>query len=80
MRIGIDLGGTKIEGVVLSGEGLIVHRKRVPTPHGDYRGTVEAIVELIRYLDEETGERPTVGIGMPGIISPAANDGPRPRL
>ena len=70
MRIGIDLGGTKIEGVVLSGEGLIVHRKRVPTPHGDYGGTVEAIVELIRHLDQETGAHPTVGIGMPGIISP----------
>lgn len=70
MRIGIDLGGTKIEGVVLSGEGLIVSRKRVPTPHGDYRGTVEAIVELICHLDQQTGERPTVGIGMPGIVSP----------
>jgi fructokinase len=70
MRIGIDLGGTKIEGVVLSRDGDIVARKRVPTPKGDYRGTVNAIVELIRHLDRESGAQPSVGIGMPGIISP----------
>lgn len=70
MRIGIDLGGTKIEGVVLDGAGAIVARKRVPTPKGDYRGTVNAIVELIRHLDRESGAQPSVGIGMPGIISP----------
>ena len=70
LRIGIDLGGTKIEGVVLDGGGDIMTRKRVPTPKGDYRGTVDAIVELIRYLDRETGAQPSVGIGMPGIISP----------
>ena len=54
MRIGIDLGGTKIEGVVLDRDGDIVARNRVPTPKGDYRGTVDAIVELVRHLDEET--------------------------
>jgi fructokinase len=70
MRIGIDLGGTKIEGVALGRDGAIVARKRVPTPQGDYRGTIDAIVDLIRYLDKETGEQPSVGIGMPGIISP----------
>lgn len=70
MRIGIDLGGTKIEGVVLNGNGDIIARKRVPTPKGDYRGTVNAIVELIRHLDRESGAQPSVGIGMPGIISP----------
>ncbi len=70
MRIGIDLGGTKIEGVVLDGAGAIVVRKRVPTPKGDYRGTVAAIVELIHHLEREVGGQPSVGIGMPGIISP----------
>lgn len=70
VRIGIDLGGTKIEGVALGRDGVIVARKRVPTPQGDYRGTIDAIVELIRYLENETGGHPSVGIGMPGIISP----------
>jgi fructokinase len=70
MRIGIDLGGTKIEGVLLDGDGAIVSRKRVPTPQGEYRGTVNAIVELIRFLEAQTGGHPPVGIGMPGIISP----------
>ena len=70
MRIGIDLGGTKIEGVVLDGAGVLVARRRVPTPQGDYRGTVNAIVELIRHLEREVGAQPNVGIGMPGIISP----------
>jgi len=70
MRIGIDLGGTKIEGVVLDRAGDIVARKRVPTPKGNYRGTIDAIVELIRHLEKETAGPPSVGIGMPGIISP----------
>ena len=70
MRIGIDLGGTKIEGVALGRDGAIVARKRVPTPQGDYQGTIDAIVALIHHLEKETGERPPVGIGMPGIISP----------
>ncbi len=70
MRIGIDLGGTKIEGVALDSQGAVVVKKRVPTPQGDYHGTVAAIAELIRYLDQETGAPRSVGIGMPGIISP----------
>ena len=70
MRIGIDLGGTKIEGVALDPQGVIVARKRVPTPQGDYRGTVNAIVELVRHLEREVGGHPSVGVGMPGIISP----------
>lgn len=70
MRIGIDLGGTKIEGVALNREGEIVARKRVPTPQGDYQGTIDAIVGLIHHLEEEVGERTSVGIGMPGIVSP----------
>ena len=71
MRIGIDLGGTKIEGVALHANGSVAARRRVATPGGGYRGTVEAIVELVHHLERETVERSSVGLGMPGIISPA---------
>ena len=71
VRIGIDLGGTKIEGVVLHPDGSIVARRRVPTPQGDYAGTVRAIADLVGALEQETAERCSVGLGMPGIISPA---------
>jgi fructokinase len=71
VRIGIDLGGTKIEGVALAQDGLVAARRRIPTPQGDYEGTVRAIADLVVYLDSETQSRGTVGLGMPGIISPA---------
>jgi fructokinase len=71
VRIGIDLGGTKIEGVALAQDGLVAARRRIPTPQGDYEGTVRAIADLVRYLDHETQSRGTVGLGMPGITSPA---------
>ncbi len=71
MRIGIDLGGTKIEGVGLDANGVVAARRRVQTPQGDYEGTVAAIVDLVRHLEQETGGEGSVGMGMPGIISPA---------
>ena len=71
LRIGIDLGGTKIEGVVLGPSGDVVARHRVPTPQGDYEGTIRAIADLVKRLENESGARCTVGVGMPGIISPA---------
>jgi fructokinase len=71
VRIGIDLGGTKIEGVCLDREGNVAARRRVPTPQGDYDGTVRAIAEVVAHLEQETASRSTVGVGMPGIISPA---------
>lgn len=71
MRIGIDLGGTKIEGVALDATGVVAARRRVPTPQGDYDGTVRALVDLVRLLEQETGGKASVGMGMPGIISPA---------
>jgi fructokinase len=71
MRIGIDLGGTKIEGLVLSDSGQELARLRVPTPQGDYHGTIEMVVDLVEQLEDLTGRRSTVGIGMPGAISPA---------
>lgn len=72
MRIGIDLGGTKIEGIALDAAGEISARRRVSTPQGDYDGTVRAIAEVVRHLEGESGSRGSVGLGMPGIISPAS--------
>jgi fructokinase len=71
MRIGIDLGGTKIEAVALGRDGTEHVRRRVDTPRGDYDGTIAAIVNLVGLVERETGERGTVGVGMPGSISPA---------
>lgn len=71
MRIGIDLGGTKIEGLVLDTDGTERARRRVATPDGAYEDTVEAIVDLVAELEEQVGARCTVGIGHPGAISPA---------
>lgn len=71
MRIGIDLGGTKIEAAVLDSAGTIMARRRVPTPRGDYDASIAAIVTLVADLEQEAGERCTVGVGMPGTISRA---------
>ncbi len=71
MRIGVDLGGTKIEGVVLSDGGALVARRRVATPRGDYEATLVAVARLVLDLEREAGSRGTVGVGMPGAISPA---------
>ncbi|HET7292780.1 MAG TPA: ROK family protein [Vicinamibacteria bacterium] len=71
MRVGVDLGGTKIEAVVLDESGHERARRRVATPRDDYQGTLEAIASLVERLESEAGARGTVGIGMPGAISPA---------
>ena len=70
MRIGIDLGGTKIEGVVLDGNHEIA-RIRVDTPRDDYAATLEAIAALVADLERASGTIGTVGIGIPGTISTA---------
>jgi len=70
-RIGIDLGGTKIEGIVLSANGLVVAGRRIATPREDYDGTVRAVAGLVAALEAETGTRGTVGVGTPGAISRA---------
>ena len=69
-RIGIDLGGTKIEIAVLGPGGAEVFRHRIPTPHA-YPETVEAIARLVRACESQLGISATVGIGIPGVISPA---------
>ena len=71
IQIGIDLGGTKIEGIALAANGEALAGRRVPTPRDDYDGTVRAIAALVGALESEAGSRGTVGIGMPGAISPA---------
>ncbi len=70
-RIGIDLGGTKTEGIVLDDDGRELARRRVPTPRGDYHATIATIGDLVAMLEQETGGRATVGIGIPGALSPA---------
>ncbi|WP_312464777.1 ROK family protein, partial [Pantoea endophytica] len=70
MRIGIDLGGTKIEVIALSDQGQELFRHRVNTPRDDYAATVQAIVDLVLLAEEKTGQQGTVGIGIPGTISP----------
>jgi fructokinase len=70
MRIGIDLGGTKIEGIVLAPSGAIVARRRIPTPAGDYEATIAAVRGLVQELETEacTGHC-TIGVGTPGALS-----------
>ncbi|MEP5928985.1 MAG: ROK family protein, partial [Nitratireductor sp.] len=59
MRIGIDLGGTKIEGIVLDDSGNERTRKRVASPRGDYAATIAAIRDLAAALEAEAGEQGT---------------------
>ena len=72
MRIGIDLGGTKIEAVALDEKGVERARQRVPTPATDYLAIVAAITGLVRDIEASLGVRDcSVGVGTPGAISPA---------
>jgi len=71
MRIGIDLGGTKIEGIALTADGSVRERRRVPTPRDDYDATIAALASLVRDLEAACGETGSVGIGHPGATSPA---------
>ena len=71
IRLGVDMGGTKIEGIALSPDGNVLARRRVPTPRGDYGGTLDAIALLVSGLEGEAGSSGPVGVGIPGTISPA---------
>src|SRR5262245_25685277 len=71
LRIGIDLGGTKIEGIALAPSGDTLVRLRVATPRDDYHATLDAIVDLVRTIEAQAGAAGTVGVGIPGTISPA---------
>jgi fructokinase len=71
MRIGIDLGGTKIAGIVLDAGGTEIARARMAAPRGEYNATLDAIAELVNRIDPEPELQTPVGIGIPGTISPA---------
>ena len=70
MTSGIDLGGTKIEAIALAADTIVAARRRIPTPR-DYSATLDAITRLVAELESETGQRGTVGIGIPGVVTRA---------
>jgi fructokinase len=69
VRIGIDLGGTKIEVIALGDHGEVLARQRVPTPQGDYRATLQAVMQLVESVEQTTGQSGSVGVATPGAIS-----------
>jgi fructokinase len=72
VRIGIDLGGSKIEGIALDEQGQVLVRRRLPSPQGSYEATLGAIAELVQAIEAETGRRGSIGVGIPGTISTAS--------
>jgi fructokinase len=68
MRIGVDVGGTKIEAIALDAQGVELQRIRLATPKGDYEGTIASIADLVRELETATKQTGTVGVGIPGTI------------
>ena len=68
-RIGVDLGGTKIEAAAVDSGGAIHERRRVATPVGDYAGTIQAVVGLVRGIEAAIGATMTVGVGIPGTLA-----------
>src|SRR3954449_2273994 len=71
MRIGIDWGGTKIEAIALNDAGAVLARKRIATPQHDYQACIAAAAQLVREIETALGGVGTLGIGIPGAISPA---------
>ena len=71
IRIGIDLGGTKIEGIAFSEAGDELFRHRLATPQGDYQATLQSIAGLIDQIEADIGEQGSIGICTPGALSPA---------
>lgn len=71
MRLGIDLGGTKIEIIALDDSGKELLRRRLPTPKGDYYETLQTIAQLVRDAEAELAQQGSLGIGTPGALSRA---------
>ena len=71
MMIGIDFGGTKIEGIVMDEAGTELARRRIPTPRDDYGGSIAAVRDLVQALEAGLSAPASIGIGIPGTISPA---------
>ncbi len=72
LRLGIDLGGTKIAGVALAQDGATAAEHRISAPRHDYAATIQAIGDMVARLESEGGDRGTVGIGMPGSLAPSS--------
>ena len=72
LRIGVDLGGTKIEVLAMDAGGAELVRRRTATPQGDYAATVERIVDLVGAVERGLGRRGSVGVATPGAVSPAS--------
>ena len=72
MRIGIDLGGTKIEAICLAADGQEIARQRMASPQGDYQATIQAIVDLVGQIEQSEHPEASIGMGIPGTISPAS--------
>jgi len=72
MRLGIDLGGTKIEAIALGDDGRERLRRRIASPRGNYDATLAAVIGLVDGIEGELGERGTIGIGIPGAIARAS--------
>lgn len=72
MHLGIDLGGTKTEIIVLNADNKAIYNKRVPSPQGDYTKTLTNLSSLILEAEKSLGQRCTIGIGIPGSISPTS--------
>lgn len=68
----MDLGGTKVEAIALADDGRELARRRVATPRHDYAATIAAIVALVNAIEAETGQHGSLGVGMPGALSPAS--------
>jgi fructokinase len=75
MLLGIDWGGTKIEGIALTDEGKEIVRLREKTPRHDYHGCIQIIVDLVHRMEQETGRSCPVGIGIPGSLEPKSRLG-----
>jgi fructokinase len=69
MRLGVDVGGSKIEIIALGDDGSVLLRERVPTPQGDYMATVMAVAGLVEVAEQKLGARGSVGVGIPGTES-----------
>lgn len=70
INLGVDLGGTKVEVAVLDEVGEFLFRERLPTPQGDYEGTIETIATLIEQAEDKLGQVDSIGVGTPGTTSP----------
>ena len=68
MKIGIDLGGTKTEGILIDSNGKELNRKRIKTEK-NYKGTINGIVSIVKDFENEFGNCSSIGIGMPGAVS-----------